>query len=168
MDWTQPGSLTKKFKVTQSAGKVLTAVFSDSLICSWWTSCNMDTQLTPTRSVPRWKACERYSRENDSVFLAMVWFTSKIMSSCTRHGRPRTCCRNLAGKRCTVPHTVRIWHSEMIFCFAASKQHVTGYRSTCHADVRRATTTSLTQRGRMFCVPGMNKLIIRCDKCLVR
>ena len=111
MDWTHPGSLTKKkFKVTQSASKVLTAAFSDSLICSWWTSCNMDTQLTPTSSVPRWKACERSSRENDLVFLAMVWFTSKIMSSCTGHGQLRTCCRNLAGKRCTVPHTIRILH----------------------------------------------------------
>jgi len=115
MDWTHLGSLTKKFKVTQPAGKVLTVVFSDSLICSWWTSCNMDTQLTPTGSEPRWKACERSSRENDRVFLAMVSFTSMIMSSCTRHGRLRTCCRNLAAKRCSVPHTIQIWHSEIIF-----------------------------------------------------
>jgi len=122
MDWTHPGSLTKKkFKVTQSAGKVLTADFSGSLICSWWTSCNMDTKLTPTSFVPRWKACERSSRENDPVFLAMI--TSKIMPSCTRHGRLRTSCRNLDGKRGTVPHTIRIWHSEIIIFFSPPRNN---------------------------------------------
>jgi hypothetical protein len=137
---------------------VLATVFWDpSRACCCRIFWNMDAKLTPTGTAPRWKACERLSRENGLLFLTVLWFSPMKVRSYTTE-QNRNLLQNFGWETLDHhPFSSTLAHSDFSL-FRALNVHLSGNCFTRYEDVKRVTICWLNQQGRTFHVSGMETL----------
>lgn len=170
MEWKHARSPTKKkFKVTPSAGKVMASIFWDSR------GVLLIDYLERGHTVTAERYCGTLRRLREAIRRKRPGMLSEGVILLHDNARPHT-----ARQTQDLLQTFKweVWNhpppyspdlAPSDYClFPKLKEHLSGTRFSSDSDVKTAAENWLNGQGRDFYQAGLNKLVLRSDKCLNR